>query len=125
MQLVLLLQVWRCSVAPDRTSAQNRQTTRRLFYTAIIVWAASFLVMAAFGTYVVIRGQQVNTQLCRVSDDNRTTLKTVLEKVKQQSLERSDDVFERNLIRQSFNELIALVPPLKCTTQGGPQELEP
>lgn len=81
--------------------------------------------MAIFGTYVIIRGQQVNSSLCRVSDDNRTILVNMLDVSKRQSLEGVTGAFERELIRQRYNELRALIPPLKCTVQGGPQELEP
>jgi hypothetical protein len=103
----------------------SRGNTVKWLYAAIIAWAISFILMAAFGTYAVIQGQRVNKSLCRVTDDNRTTLVKILETVRDQQLERSDSVLESNLIRQGFGQLIALVPPLKCSATGGPKELGP
>jgi len=103
----------------------DRRGTVRWLYAAIISWAISFVLMGVFGAYVIIRGNQVNDALCRVSDDNRTTLVKILEKVRDNALLTATGVPERNLIRQNFAELIALVPPLKCNESGGPKELEP
>lgn len=91
---------------------------------AIVAWGASLIIMSAVGTYAIIQGQQVNQRLCEVSNDNRVILKNMLELAKRQALEGATDVLDRNLIRQRYNELVALVPPLDCTKHGGPQELE-
>lgn len=112
-------------MAPDKSTSNGRKNTRRWLYAAIIGWGISFIIVAAFGTYVVIRGQQINSSLCRVTDDNRDLLKKLLDTSEQQALSRTTDFFERNIIRQNINQLRALIPPLQCTTAGGPQELEP
>ena len=107
----------------DRIS-DSRKRTKYWIYAAISIYAVSFVLMAAFGIYAIIQGQRVNKALCQVSNDNRTTLVNILESSKQQALERSISTDERNLIRISYDRLIALVPPVKCGT-GGPRELEP
>jgi hypothetical protein len=113
-------------VAPESHAYTNgRKKTRYWIYAAIIVQAISFLLMAGFGAYAVIQGQRVNKELCRTTDDNRTILKNILDTAEQQSLNSAQDIISRNLIRQGYNELRVLIPPLKCTIAGGPQELEP
>ena len=115
-------------MAPDSATnsyGTNRGNTIRWLYAAIIAFTLGFILMAGGGIYAIIQGQNVNKSLCKVSDENRTTLVKILEAVRDQNLLRTSSVFERNLIRQSFGELIALVPPLKCTVGEGPKELEP
>lgn len=102
-----------------------RKSRNRWLYISIISWAVALCVIAIFGVYVVIRGQQVNTQLCKVANDNRTILVNMLTVAKKQALESAFTLDEENQIRQRYNELRALIPPLECTSQGGPQELEP
>ena len=96
-----------------------------MLYTAVLIWGVACILLGAGGSYVIYQSQQVTKQLCQVTDDNRNILQQILNVAEGQSLTRADDITERNLIRQSYNELRALIPPLKCTSQGGPQELEP
>jgi len=115
-------------VAPDRIEHASygikRGNTINWLYAAIIAFTIGFILMAAGGTYAIIQGQRVNKALCHVSDDNRTTLVKILKAVRDQNLETATTPTEANLIRQSFGQLIALVPPLQCTVTGGPSELE-
>lgn len=106
------------------TSAE-RKTTKLWLYTAILVWGLSFILISVVGVYVIIRGQQVNAKLCEVTNDNRNILINILNTAKEQQLENASDIFERNVIRQRYNELRVLIPPLDCSLQGGPQELKP
>lgn len=113
-------------VAPAKSnSTQRRDTTRHYVYAGVIIWAISIVLIGAIGSYVVIRSQQQAQALCRVSNDNRSILINVLTVSKNQMLETASDFFERNIIRQRYNELVAAIPPLDCSLKGGPKELEP
>lgn len=103
----------------------KRKSIRHWIIVTILAWGISFIIIASFGIYVIIKGQQINTELCRVSDSNRTLLVNILSVSRDQELSNANSRFERNLIRQRFNTLRALIPPLKCSVQGGPVELEP
>lgn len=109
-------------VAP---ASDARKTTRQILYLGILAWAVSFIIMAVFATYVIIRAQQINTELCQITDENRDLQQKLINVQQAQAISRADSIFERNLIRQEFNELRALIPPLKCSIAGGPRELEP
>lgn len=110
-------------MAPD--SANGWNSVRRWVYASILLFTVSFLMIAIFGAYAVIRGQQVNQELCHVANDNRTLLVNMLKVARKQALEDATDLIDRSVIRERYDELRALIPPLKCTTQGGPIELEP
>ena len=110
---------------PDNGMSAERKSTRRWLYWGILAWGLSFIIFIAFSGYSLVRIHQVNDALCQVSDDNRTITRNILNAAKRQALESADNIFERNLIRAHYNQLNVLVPPLKCTTPGGPQELEP
>lgn len=103
------------SVESGQTSYnKGRSTTVYWLYAAIIAYAISFLVTNSFGVYVVIKGHQVNNSLCRVTAINRDTIARILDKVRENSLESADSPDVRNIIREQFNELLALVPPVDC-----------
>jgi hypothetical protein len=91
---------------------------------AIFVWGFSYIILAGFGMYVVIRGQQIQNSLCEVSDDNRSILSSMLDVSERQALDSLDRPSDRNLVRQNFNELRALIPALKCSVGNPPTELE-
>ena len=114
-------------MAPDslsHTYGNGRKGVARWLYAAIVLYAVSFIIISVFGTYVIIKGQQVNAQLCHVANDNRNTLVNILKAVRRQALERSTSVEERNIVRERYNELFAVIPPLACNTKGV-KELEP
>ena len=114
-------------MAPDsltHTYGNGRKAVARWLYVAIILYAVSFIIVAVFGVYVVIKGQQVNQQLCEVTNNNRNTLVDILRAVRRQALERATSVEERNIIRERYNELFAVIPPLACNAKGV-RELEP
>lgn len=114
-------------MAPDslsHTYGNGRKGVARWLYAAIILYAVSFIIIAIFGTYVIIKGQQVNQQLCEVANNNRNTLVNILKAVRRQALERSTSVEERNIVRERYNELFAVIPPLACDAKVV-KELEP
>ena len=105
----------------DRPSYQNgRGATAKWLYIAIVALAVSFVITNAFGVYVIIRSNQVNNALCNVTNDNRHILRQILIESRRQAVENALSVQRRNLIRQSFNELLALVPTVACNKSGGP-----
>jgi hypothetical protein len=108
-------------VAPDRV-LQKRN--RKWLYTIAAIWTASFLLIATAGIYVIIKAQHINNELCSVSQDNRNILSKILDTAQRQSLENTESILGRNIVRQRFNELRAVIPPLTCAGQGGPKELE-
>lgn len=115
-------------VPPARTLAQQKgaQDTKRLwFYGAVVLWGLSYIILASFSIFAVLRSQQINTKLCQTTNDNRKIIVNILNTAKQQRLETASDIFERSIIIQHYNELRVLIPPLNCSLQGGPRELEP
>lgn len=83
------------------------------------------MLIAVFGAWSIIHGQQVNQQLCEFADQNRQAIVDILSNVEQAELEEATSAVQIQFIEMRFNELYALVPPIRCTVGGRPVELQP
>jgi type VI protein secretion system component VasK len=83
------------------------------------------VLIALFGGWSIIHGQQVNKQLCQFADQNRNAIVNILLNVEQNALENAKTPREIDEIASRTNELLALVPPIRCTVGGRPVELQP
>lgn len=91
---------------------------------AATAFVLGMILIAGFGTYTVIRGQQINRTLCRFSDQNREAIVNILLAAEQNSLERARTPEQIERITENTDELLALVPPIRCRIGGEPVELE-
>ncbi len=112
---------------PDReiqTEGERRRRNWKLYITAS-GFGLGIILIAVFGGWSIIHGQQINQQLCTFADQNRQAIVDILENVEQRELERATSPVQIGLIEMRFNELYALVPPIRCTVGGRPVELQP
>lgn len=104
----------------DRQSTQSRV----VLYIGAVLASLGMLTFAGAAIFSVIRGQQVNQQICRSTDENRRAIISILELAEERELENARSVRQAEAIAESYDEYYALVPPIRCRLGGGPAELE-
>lgn len=103
---------------------RRRRKNWRLYFTAS-GFGLGIILIAIFGGWSIVHGQQVNEQLCKFADQNRDAIVNILLNVEQNALENAKTPAQIDEIETRTNELLALVPPIRCTVGGRPVELQP
>ena len=111
---------------PQDSSYSERNGKHRNWklYLAAAAFIVGVLAITLFGSYTIYRGQQINKTLCQYSDHNREAIVNILLAVEQNALERASTAADVERITESTDELLALVPPIRCRIGGDPVELE-
>lgn len=103
-----------------RLESKKRQIeTEGSWLKAIILFIAviqvvSVVVLVGFATKAVIDGRERSHDLCVAQVENRTALRTVLFKARDETIASVDTEEQRLRIRKFYDRVLAEVPPIHC-----------
>jgi hypothetical protein len=80
------------------------------------------VLLVGVALYNVYRGREVNRSLCEATVDNRNSLRSVLIEQRAILLEDATSFQETSEIIADSGRLLAVVPPITCSSSGEPQE---